>query len=154
MESYQTSHGNDHGRARSRDSGDAAGGPQAGIAGLSVDSGCHSDVPGDAGTCLGCAEQGSKRFRSSESMAQDVLVVTGLPVHLRRDGRVVDRDSQLAADPFLSSGAALWRMAPSDLLINAARWVGGERPRSSTEYPYGGTEPGISFSLFQYELSH
>src|SRR5690348_12449467 len=87
-------------------------------------------------------------------MAQNVLVVADLSADLCRDDCLVYSSPQLASGAFLSAGAALWRMAASDLFPHATCGIGGKRPRSPPEYTDGGPESGFTFSLLQHELPH
>src|SRR4029077_8698652 len=114
VESYPTSHRDHHGRPRSGDPGHATGRSKASAAGFSLDPGCHPDVQSDVHSCLRSAEQGSERLRAVKRVVQDVLVVAGLPADLRSNDCLVGVGAQLAPGTFLSSGAALWRMAPPD----------------------------------------
>src|SRR4029077_4517901 len=87
-------------------------------------------------------------------MAQDVLVVAHLSSTLCGNDCVVCMDPQLASGAFLSTGAALRRMAASDLLSDATCGVGGKRPRSPSEHAHGRSQSSFSFSLLQHELPH
>src|ERR1700746_2163335 len=87
-------------------------------------------------------------------MAQDVLVVAYLSSPLCGNDCVVIMDPQLASGAFLSTGAALRRMAASDLLSHATCGAGGKRPRSPFEHTHGRAQSSFSFSLLQHELPH
>src|SRR5258708_4212555 len=153
MEPHQASHGNDHDRAGSGDPGDAAGGPAKGAVGFPLDTGRDPDVTGDGSTCTGPSPQGSERVCTANRVAQDVLVVAGLPLHLCLYACLVRLDQKLAADPFLPPGTALRRLAASDFFADATRWLGRECPRPPAQYSHGRTESGAAISLLQHELS-